>query len=149
MGYKEEGCIFCDLPKEKRDNKNYILYRGNTGFIIMNIYPYNNGHLMIAPFRHTPDLDRLTKKEKAELMEIMALSMKILTGAFKPEGFNLGMNVGRIAGAGVTEHLHIHVIPRWKADTNFMPVIAETKVIGQHLDTTFKQLKSALRNLAG
>lgn len=146
---KKEGCIFCDLPKERKDKKNYILYRGNSCFVMLNAYPYNNGHLMIAPYRHTPNLESLAKKEKTELMEMVAKGIQVLTKALKPEGFNVGMNIGSISGAGVVEHLHIHVVPRWEADTNFMPVVAETKVIAEHLDATFKRLKSALSSLSG
>lgn len=138
---KDEGCIFCDKPAEAKDEGNYILYRGETCFVMLNIYPYNNGHLMIAPYRHLPNLNGLDPKEQADLMGTLGKSMEVLTRALEPEGFNTGMNVGRISGAGVVDHLHIHVVPRWAADTNFMPVIAETKVIAQHLTTTYEQLR--------
>lgn len=147
LAEKTDGCIFCDKPREEKDKENHILYRAETCFVMLNIYPYNNGHLMVAPYRHLPDINKLSEKEQADLMATVGKSMEILTRALKPEGFNVGMNVGRISGAGVIDHLHIHIVPRWTADTNFMPVIGETKVIAQHLDTTYEQLRSALLKL--
>jgi ATP adenylyltransferase len=138
---KDVGCLFCVKPAEEKDEENYILHRAETCFVMMNIYPYNNGHLMIAPYRHVANVDDLDPKEQAALMATLGKSMQVLTRALKPEGFNTGMNVGRVSGAGVVDHLHIHVVPRWAADTNFMPVIAETKVLAQHLDTTYEQLQ--------
>jgi len=147
LAEKTDGCIFCDKPREEKDKENYILYRAETCFVMLNIYPYNNGHLMVAPYCHLPDINKLSEKEQADLMATVGKGMEILTRALKPEGFNVGMNVVRISGAGVIDHLHIPVVPRWGADTNFMPVIGETKVIAQHLDTTYEQLRSALLKL--
>ena len=134
------GCIFCQKPAEESDASNYILFRGLKNFIIMNSYPYNPGHLMIAPYRHVASLDELTKEELVEHHEIVRCSVTVLTKVFKPDGFNIGMNLGRVAGAGVDKHIHSHIVPRWNGDTNFMPLIAETKVINEALEETYQKL---------
>lgn len=113
LSEKPEGCIFCDKPKENRDKENYILYRGETCFSMLNIYPYNNGHLMVVPFRHVLGLDGLTDNELTELIQLVRRSMNVQRKALNPDGFNVGMNVGKVAGAGVKDHIHIHVVPRW------------------------------------
>lgn len=130
---KPQGCIFCEKPKEKNDRDNLILYRGQECFIIMNFYPYNNGHLMVVPFRHTAALSELSTKEQQELMSMLGRCTNILIEAMKAQGLNIGMNLGRVAGAGVDDHLHFHVVPRWNGDNNFMPVTAHTKVLSQGL----------------
>jgi len=145
MAEKLKGCIFCDKPQEDRDKENYILYRAKTCFIMLNIYPYNNGHLMIAPYKHLPDLQGIEDRELSELMLVTRKSIQILTKAMKPDGFNIGLNLGRVAGAGVEDHLHVHVVPRWNGDTNFMPTIGDTKVIPELLDATYEKLKKALK----
>jgi len=142
---KDKGCIFCEKIKEKRDKKNYILYRGRLGFIIMNIFPYNSGHLMVAPYKHTADLGDLEEKELTELMVLVRESMGILRRALNPEGFNLGMNLGKCAGAGVIDHLHFHIVPRWQGDTNFMPLFSETQVMPELLESTYKKLKKEIK----
>ncbi|RLI04350.1 HIT family hydrolase [Candidatus Bathyarchaeota archaeon] len=141
---KSEECIFCKLPKEERDEENFILLRGKKNFIILNNYPYNNGHLMVAPFRHVGNLEELTDEELDEHFRMVRKSVEILKKAYKPDGFNLGMNLGRVAGAGVEKHLHTHIVPRWEGDTNYMPVIANTKVISEALSSTYKKLKEVL-----
>ena len=141
QGPKKEGCIFCDLPRECDDRKVHILHRGKEAFIIMNAYPYTAGHLMVAPFRHVARLADLTASEKAELMDLVALCESALTAAIHPEGFNVGFNLGKAAGAGVEKHLHCHVVPRWVGDNNFMPVLGETRVINEALDKTYEKLK--------
>ena len=138
---KEEGCILCQKPGQNSDVSNYILYRGNKNFIIMNSYPYNPGHLMIAPFRHVANLDELTNEELKEHFELVRRSVRVLKQVFKPEGFNIGMNLGRIAGAGLDKHIHSHVVPRWAGDTNFMPVIADTNIINEALTETYQKLQ--------
>ena len=138
---KEEGCILCQKPAENNDASNYILYRGDKNFIIMNSYPYNVGHLMIASFRHVANLDELTDEEFVEHFELVRRSVGILKQVFKPDGFNIGMNLGRIAGAGLDKHIHTHIVPRWAGDTNFMPVIADTNVINEALAETYAKLK--------
>ena len=137
---KEEGCIFCQKPAEESDAANYILYRGQKNFIIMNSYPYNPGHLMIAPYRHVAGLDELSDEELGEHYKMVAQSTRILTQVFKPDGFNIGMNLGRIAGAGIDKHIHSHIVPRWAGDTNFIPVLADTRVINEALEETYQKL---------
>ena len=138
---KTQGCIMCDKPKENNDGGNQILFRGKYNFVMMNNYPYNPGHLMVVPYRHIANLEELTAKEKLELLEIIARSITALKTAFKPAGFNVGMNLGRVAGAGIDDHIHTHVVPRWSGDTNFMPVIADVRVMPQAVADTYKQLK--------
>jgi len=137
---KPAGCILCQKPRESNDVPNYILYRGEKNFVIMNNYPYNPGHLMVAPYRHVASLDILDGEELHEHFEIVARSIMILRRAFDPGGFNIGINIGKIAGAGIEGHVHTHIVPRWTGDTNFMPVIADAKVIPQSLAETYKQL---------
>ncbi len=139
----EEGCIFCDKPAEGDDQKNLILYRGEFCFVVMNKYPYNNGHLMVIPFRHVRDISKLTAEEKCELMDLLVKSKEVLAASVNPDGFNIGMNLGRTAGAGVDDHLHFHIVPRWNGDTNFMPVIGKTDVISEGLEQTWIRLKKA------
>jgi len=145
-GEKEEGCIFCNKPKEIQDRKNLILYRGSAGFIIMNRYPYANGHLMTVPYRHTNNILSLNEAERLDIMNLTIICTEMLK-ILKPEGFNIGMNLGRIAGAGIDDHIHFHVVPRWNGDTNFMPVIAETKVIPEYIDQTYLRLYDELKNI--
>ena len=138
---KPSGCILCDKLIEKKDRANLVLKRGKYGFIMMNLYPYNNGHLMISPYRHTRDLEDLSAPVMKELMQFTQKSVAALRKAFKPEGFNVGLNLGKAAGAGIDDHLHFHVVPRWTGDTNFMTVVAEARVIPEDLGETFRQLK--------
>ena len=141
---KPEGCFFCDKSKEARDSENYILYRGDNNFMILNIYPYNVGHLMVAPYRHVGNLEDLTGEELGEHLEIVSRAVEALKKALQPQGFNIGMNIGKVAGAGVEDHIHTHVVPRWEGDTNYMPVVADTKVIPEALNSTYKKLKDLL-----
>jgi ATP adenylyltransferase len=142
-----DGCIFCDKPREESDAGNWILCRGRLAFVILNAFPYNNGHLMVAPFRHTADIESLTPEEQAEIFRLTQLCVSLLREAFRPEGFNIGMNLGKVAGAGVADHLHMHIVPRWNGDTNFMPVIADTRVLPDSLDNTLRKLRAALAQL--
>jgi ATP adenylyltransferase len=137
---KPSGCILCDLPKEKQDKKNYILYRGKKNFIMLNSYPYNPGHLLIAPYRHISGLEELTEAERNEHYELVSRSIVVLRKVLKPAGFNLGANLGRVAGAGIEDHFHSHIVPRWQGDNNFMPVLGEAKVIPQALEDTYQTL---------
>jgi ATP adenylyltransferase len=137
---EDEGCIFCSKPKQNNDKENLLLFRGKTCFVLMNLFPYNNGHLMIIPYQHTSDILDLDKETSAELWELLILSKKALTKVMRPEGFNTGMNIGRDAGAGIDQHIHMHIVPRWNGDTNFMPVVGETKVISQALSETYDAL---------
>lgn len=138
---KPEGCILCQKPKEDNDASNYILYRGDSNFIILNSYPYNPGHLMVAPYRHIASLEELTTEELNEHFEIVSRSVAVLRQSLKPGGFNLGMNLGTVAGAGISDHIHTHIVPRWLGDTNFMPVISSTRVIPEALAEMYSQLK--------
>lgn len=146
---KDSGCIFCTKPEEDDDRKNLILFRGKSCFILMNLFPYNNGHLMIVPYQHTSDILNLHQECVSELWSLVCLSKKVLTNCFKPEGFNIGMNLGRVSGAGIDQHIHMHIVPRWNGDSNFMPVIAETKVISQALWDTYDTLVPVFKSIAG
>ncbi len=141
---KKEGCIFCDKLKENRDNENYVLLRGKSAFAMLNTFPYNNGHLMVAPYKHVPDFDGLEESELEELMGLVRRCTQILKKALKPKGFNIGANIGKVAGAGVEGHIHIHVVPRWEGDDSFISAVGETKIIPESLNDTFNKLLSAL-----
>ena len=142
---KEPGCFFCRTAKEKKDKENLILLRGKKCFVILNRYPYNNGHLMVAPYRHVGQLENLKEEELFELFKISQLCVKIIKAGLKPHGLNLGMNLGKVSGAGVADHVHLHIVPRWTGDTNFMPILADTKIISIGLRQTYKQLKRELK----
>ncbi len=141
LGEKESGCIFCTRINTDSDKENLILFRSENNFVIMNKYPYNNGHLMVVPNRHTSEFDSLSDNEKLEMMNLVSKSMNVLKETINPDGFNIGLNIGKIAGAGIDDHLHFHIVPRWAADTNFMPVIGQTKVISEGLQETWRKLK--------
>ncbi|MEA1912920.1 MAG: HIT domain-containing protein [candidate division WOR-3 bacterium] len=137
-----EGCIFCKAAESKDDRKWFVLSRGEHSFAMMNRYPYTNGHIMIAPYKHTGNLQELRLFELNELMELLQRWQAVISKAINPDGFNIGMNIGRTAGAGFEDHLHFHLVPRWRGDTNFMPVVAETKVIPVSLLEGYALLKS-------
>jgi len=139
---KVEGCILCEKPRQNNDAVNYILYRGDKSFVIMNSYPYNPGHLMVAPYRHIANLEELTDEERNEHFEIVSHSIKVLKQVFDPGGFNIGINIGKIAGAGIEDHIHTHIVPRWQGDTNFMPVVANVRVLPEALAESYKKLKA-------
>jgi ATP adenylyltransferase len=141
-----DGCIFCKIIADDpdQDRKNYLLYRGKTACIILNLYPYNNGHLLILPYAHVAGLDELPPPVQTELMQLTSLGIRLLRRVMQPQGFNLGANIGRVAGAGIDAHVHLHVVPRWASDTNFMPVLAHTRVIPEWLEQTYDRLRSAL-----
>ena len=139
-GEKPENCVFCTAIAQDRDRANLILHRDDKAFVILNKYPYNNGHLLILPKRHVDDTSQLTKPEREDLMDLLELSKKLLDKAIKPHGYNVGMNLGRAAGAGFPGHLHIHLVPRWKGDANFMPVITDTRVISQSLKALHQKI---------
>lgn len=138
---KPLGCILCEKPGENSDEQNYILYRGSQNFVIMNCYPYNPGHLMVAPYRHVANLDGLTNDELGEHFKIVSRCTKLLREVFNPQGFNIGINLGRVAGTGIDEHVHTHIVPRWQGDTNFMPVVSNVKVVPEALAETYQKLK--------
>ncbi|MCK5655560.1 MAG: HIT domain-containing protein [Candidatus Aureabacteria bacterium] len=134
-------CIFCAKPEENNDKANMIITRGKKCFVIMNLYPYNNGHLMIAPYAHVPNLTSLDNETILEILKMLQKCEQALRSSFHPDGFNVGVNIGRAAGAGIDQHIHFHVVPRWNGDTNFMPVLDNTKVIVQSLEDTYNTLK--------
>lgn len=138
------GCVFCQKLEESEDKKNLVLLRGKVSFIIMNLYPYNNGHLMVVPNRHTSDFTDLSQVETLEINEFINKAIKAISKNMSPHGFNLGINLGSVAGAGIADHIHWHIVPRWEADTNFMPVITDVRVIPQALEDTYDLLKKDL-----
>lgn len=146
---EEKECIFCIKPAEGDDRSSLILHRGEKCFIIMNLYPYNTGHVMISPYRHVAELEDLDEAERGDLLRLTVLAVRAVKEAMRPQGFNLGMNLGKVSGAGYEEHLHMHVVPRWQGDTNFMPVVAGTKVMPESVEENYDRLKEALDRLFG
>ena len=138
LGEKEEGCIFCKALSEQDD---LTLYKGDVTLVVMNKYPYINGHLLVAPTRHLSRLDQLTKDDMADLLKTVEQSVRIVKKVMNPDGFNVGLNLGKVAGAGVEEHLHFHIVPRWFGDVNALAVFADVRVIPEHLMTTYDNLK--------
>ena len=136
---------FTKIHKTKDDKKTYILYRGQWNYITMNRYPYNAGHLLVLPFREVGALELLEPEERHELMDLIVKAQQILTHALNPDGFNTGFNFGKAAGAGIPKHLHCHVVPRWNGDTNFMPVISNTRVLPDSMDTMWERLHASVR----
>lgn len=135
-----DACIFCDLPG-KDPEEAHVLGRTTRAFVLLNLYPYNPGHLMVAPLRHTSSLEDLDPDEMAQLGMLLQESVGVLTGAMHPDGFNIGMNIGRVAGAGIPGHLHWHVVPRWNGDANFMPIVGETRVLPEMIADTWRKLR--------
>jgi ATP adenylyltransferase len=142
-GGGSEECIFCSKPALGDDARALIPHRGKLCFVMLNAFPYNNGHLMVAPYEHTADLARLDGATAGELTALTQRSLRALEAAYGPDGYNVGVNLGRIAGAGVADHVHVHVVPRWAGDTNFMPVLADTRVISQGLEDSYASLRDA------
>jgi ATP adenylyltransferase len=141
---KDTRCFLCALPRLKNDRQNLILARGRLCLVMLNKYPYNNGHLLVAPYRHVADPGRLTDAEALELWRLAALAMRALDRTVRPHGYNLGINLGRPAGAGLPGHLHLHLVPRWSGDVNFMPVVGDTKVLPLTLLQTWDMLAPAM-----
>ena len=140
IGKKKDPCVFCRILREKNDKENYIIKRTKHSLVVLNIYPYNNGHVLILPNRHVKDLKNLSRVEREELLDLIQEMQAKLDKLLKPAGYNIGLNLGRAAGAGIPGHLHFHVVPRWWGDNNFMPVVANTKVISQSLKELHKLL---------
>ncbi len=138
---KPGGCFLCENPTKNDDVKNHILFRGIKNFVILKSYPYNPGHLMVAPYRHVAGLKDLTDEERNEHFEIVSRCIEVLRQEMNPEGFNVGMNLGKVSGAGMADHVHTHIVPRWQGDTNFMPVLADVKVLPEALAETYEKLK--------
>jgi ATP adenylyltransferase len=137
------GCIFCDKAAQSDDTGNLIVYRGVSAFVLLNLFPYNNGHVMVAPYRHTASLDDLDDAATLEMLTLAKEAQAALQAAFHPEGYNLGMNLGKAAGAGIADHLHLHIVPRWNGDTNFMPVLGEVKVLPDALQSSADKIRNA------
>ncbi len=138
---RQEGCIFCDFPKENKDMDRLILARGEKVFVILNAFPYNPGHLMVAPYRHEGEYEQLNEEEFNEMHRYGQRCVEVLKKVMNPQGFNMGINIGKAAGAGFAGHVHLHIVPRWNGDTNFMPVTGETRVLPETLNQTWEKLK--------
>lgn len=143
----KEG-LFSDLPKTQDDKAVYIVWRGELTYLLMNTFPYNAGHLLALPYREVANPIDLTEDEQIALFKTVIFAQKLLQAVFKPDGFNVGMNVGKAGGAGIPKHLHMHIVPRWMGDTNFMPVLGQTRVLSKHLDTVWEALRGALATVA-
>lgn len=141
LGPKDQGCFLCAMLAENNDEKNHLLYRGRTCLVVLNRYPYIGGHLMVAPFRHVAGLHEMNDAERSEMMALSSRCVDILGQVMNPQGFNVGINIGGAAGAGLKDHIHQHVVPRWVGDTNFMPVLGSTTVIPQALDDLYSALR--------
>ncbi len=137
-----KGCILCQARDSTKEEENYILQRGKSCFVILNLYPYNNGHIMIVPNSHVKHLDELNNEELIEIITLASRCESILKKVYQPQGFNLGMNIGKCSGAGVDDHIHLHIIPRWDADTSFITAVGQTRIIPEDIKTTFKKLRS-------
>jgi ATP adenylyltransferase len=144
---QSHACLFCRIQKKISDSEHLIVWRGKFCFVVMNKYPYNSGHLMIVPRRHTSRFEKLSSEEHEEIMNMTGKCITALKKISKPQGFNFGANLGRVAGAGIDTHVHFHLVPRWNGDTNFMPAIAETKVVSEEIRRTWKMLKTELKNI--
>jgi ATP adenylyltransferase len=144
----EPGCLFCRVIGQDDDEGNYIVHRGELCFVMLNLYPYNSGHLMIVPYQHTGSLPELHPEVGAAVFATSQLAVQALTDVMHPDGFNLGINQGKVAGAGIADHLHLHVVPRWDGDTNFMPVLADAKVMPELLTATAAKLRPILAELS-
>ncbi|MGD9897558.1 MAG: HIT domain-containing protein [Calditrichaceae bacterium] len=143
-----EGCIFCDLPPQKDDRKNLIVYRAEKCFVMLNKFPYNNGHLMVVPYLHTGNILDLDDDIMLDLQKVIQMAVKVLENEMSPHAMNIGMNLGRVAGAGIVDHLHYHIVPRWDGDTNFMPVISDTKVISESLTVSRDKLHNGFKKIS-
>ncbi len=140
---KEDGCVFCNAQEREDSAENLIAYRGKFSYVILNRYPYTSGHLMVNPFEHKANLEDLDSDTRAEMMELTTRCITVLRSVYKPQGFNIGVNVGEAAGAGVVGHIHIHIVPRWQGDTNFMSSVGETRVLPEALEVTYQRVKEA------
>jgi ATP adenylyltransferase len=144
LGQRETGCFFCQYSQSADDAKNLVLLRAKSSFVLLNAYPYNAGHLMIAPYKHTGELSDLAEFELNEMTALIVRCKELLTRTMKPHGFNIGLNLGKSAGAGILDHIHWHIVPRWDGDVNFMPVTADTRVVPQALEELYGELQKRL-----
>ena len=139
---KQEGCIFCNALARVDNTENLIIKRGELAFVILNLYPYTSGHIMVAPMAHQPSLEFLDPDSRAEMMELVSQSIVVLKQVYNPQAFNVGANIGEAAGAGEPDHVHLHIVPRWEGDTNFMSTLAETRVLPKSLEETYNRIKA-------
>lgn len=146
---KNEECIFCISSKADEDRSKLILHRSDSAFIVMNKFPYNNGHLLIAPYRHISNFEELNADEFVNIQQLLSVSIQAMKDIMHPQGFNIGLNLGRAAGAGIDDHIHYHILPRWNGDTNFLPVLGEVKVISEALDESYDRIKAAFTKIIG
>jgi ATP adenylyltransferase len=144
---KVEDCVFCNEQAKADSAENLIAFRGELAYVILNRYPYTSGHLMVVPFEHKPNIEELDSKTRAEMMELTSQCMTVLRSLYQPHGFNMGANIGEAAGAGVPGHVHIHIVPRWNGDTNFMATLSETRVLPELLEDTFKRVRDKFGNV--
>jgi len=138
---RQEGCVFCRIEQDQKDEENYLVYRAGLNFIILNLFPYTSGHLMIVPYEHVASFPGINEATTTEMIQLAKRAQVALEAEYHPDGFNIGMNLGRSAGAGVADHLHLHVVPRWNGDANFVSIIGETRVLPEDLSTTYEKLK--------
>jgi ATP adenylyltransferase len=140
---KRNGCVFCHALEQEDGPENLIVFRGKKTFVILNAFPYTSGHLMVIPYQHVSDISELDPETRAEMMELVTKATKVLRELYTPQGFNIGINMGEAAGAGIAEHIHIHIVPRWNGDTNFMTAVGETRVLPEELSQTYRRVKEA------
>ena len=141
--FKKNGCVFCAALQEEDGPDNLVAFRGQKAFVILNAFPYTSGHLMVLPYQHAPDLSNLDAATRAEMLELVTKASQVLRQIYTPEGFNIGINMGQAAGAGIEEHIHIHIVPRWMGDTNFMTAVGQTRVLPEALEETYRRVKDA------
>lgn len=144
---KTTSCLFCDVVTKREDKNNWIIYRGKFSYIILNAFPYNPAHLMIVPYKHVSSIEMLDSNEFLEISQLLKISIKAIRRVYSPDGFNIGINIGRVAGAGIDQHVHVHVVPRWNGDANFMPVIGGIKVLPEMLEDTYNKLKPEIERV--
>ncbi len=144
----QQSCIFCKALEENQDAENLILFRGKSVFVILNRYPYTSGHILVVPYAHQPSLEKLDPVGRAEIMEVASQWIQVIQEVYHPQGFNLGINIGEAAGAGIADHVHLHVVPRWQGDTNFMSTLGITRVLPESLEDTYQRLKAGWENLS-
>jgi len=143
----DEGCVFCLAAESEDGMDNLVFYRGEHAFMILNRYPYTSGHLMCVPYAHVERLHDLTRETRTEMMDLVTKAVQVLQSVYHPEGFNIGLNLGEMAGAGIEQHLHIHIVPRWGGDTNFMSTIGEARILPESLDKTYRRVKIAWKEI--
>lgn len=144
---KNSICIFCDALKSKNNKKKLVLFRSKHCFVMMNLYPYNNGHLMVVPNKHTSELKNLSKNVNSDILKTISIMMMALDNSMKPQGYNVGANFGRVAGAGIDSHIHFHIVPRWSGDTNFMPVLNDVKLVSEGIKKTYSKISKSLSKI--